>query len=150
LSPHFRNINCGHTNRWRKCGVKSCRSSKLNFRTSLILSRIPTNLNPDPTKSSEINFEGPQLQFHNFFSLHFHNRLRKCGYAVTEQNFFKKLWTCSCRLRKKMPLCVGCCRATFLQNVADMRSQKSSLQVVEGDCRQKKKLGVPTSGFPLQ
>ncbi len=90
LSPHFRNINCGHTNRWRKCGVKSCGSSKLNFRTSSTLSRIPTNLNPaESCRSSEIQFwrstiAVPQL----FFSLQFHNRLRKCGYAVTEQHFF--------------------------------------------------------------
>jgi hypothetical protein len=49
------------------------------------------------------NFEGPQLKFQNFSSLHFHNRLQNCKYAVEEQHFlrnykhevadcWKKLW----------------------------------------------------------
>jgi hypothetical protein len=32
-----------------------------------------------------------EAKFCNFFTLNFHSPLQKCGYAVVEQHFFKKL-----------------------------------------------------------
>jgi hypothetical protein len=79
--------------------------------------------NADPAESCGMlksNFEGPQSQLHKFFLSALLQSLQKCGYAVGQQHFFKKLRICSCRS--------GSCK---LQNCV---------------CGHKKKLCLPTPG----
>jgi hypothetical protein len=101
---------CGHTSRWRKCGVKSVGDTQLQI-IEIGLPHLHSSWE-DPKsillgnliflalRSSACHLEAPGIflgrelyLWGNFFSPQIRYRLRKNGYTVAEQRFFKKLRT---------------------------------------------------------